>query len=187
MKVKKTSIDECFEIEPKINKDKRGYFYESFNKNVFFKKTGVKTEFVQDNQSFSKKGVLRGLHLQNGKHAQAKIVSVLQGKVLDVAVDLRTNSETFGKVYSSLLSAENKRQLFIPRGCAHGFVVLSETALFFYKCDNYYHRESEAGIIYNDKDLMIDWQLPEDELIISEKDLVLPRFKDYISQYSEVE
>ena len=114
------------------------------------------------------------------------MVSVLKGKVLDVAIDLRKDSETFGQVYRTLLSEENKKQLFIPRGCAHGFVVLSETCLFFYKCDNYYHKASEAGIIYDDRDLGIDWQLAKDELIISDKDLVLPSFKDYISEYSEV-
>ncbi|MFC6860971.1 dTDP-4-dehydrorhamnose 3,5-epimerase [Zunongwangia atlantica] len=187
MKVKRTSIEGCFEIEPKIINDKRGYFYESFNKKVFQQETGINTEFVQDNQSFSQRGVLRGLHLQEGDFSQAKLVSALQGKVLDVVVDLRKGSKTFGEVYSTLLSEENKKQLFVPRGCAHGFVVLSETALFYYKCDNFYNKEAEAGIIYNDKDLGIDWHLSEEELIISDKDLVLPSFKDYISQYSEVQ
>ena len=187
MKVVQTNIDGCFEIEPKLIYDRRGYFYESFNQRRFKESTGLDIEFVQDNQSFSEKGVLRGLHLQEGHHAQAKLVSVLKGNVLDVAVDLRKGSKTFGEVYSTLLSEENKKQLFVPRGCAHGFVVLSETALFYYKCDNFYNKEAEAGIIYNDKELGIDWQLSEEELIISDKDLVLPSFKDYISQYSEVQ
>ncbi|WBL27213.1 dTDP-4-dehydrorhamnose 3,5-epimerase [Zunongwangia sp. HGR-M22] len=182
MEVKRTSIEGCFEIEPKIIKDKRGYFYESFNKNLFQKKTDVNTEFVQDNQSFSQKGVLRGLHMQTGKYAQAKLVSVLKGKVLDVAVDLRPNSPTFSKIFSSILSEENKKQLFVPRGCAHGFVVLSETALFYYKCDNFYNKESETGIIYNDPQLSIDWQLQDDELIISEKDKMLPSFNEFLEQ-----
>tara|TARA_B100001079_G_scaffold42405_1_gene33618 strand:- start:4136 stop:4699 length:564 start_codon:yes stop_codon:yes gene_type:complete len=186
MEVLETNINGCFEINPKLIYDSRGYFYESFNAARFREKTGLDIQFVQDNQSFSERGVLRGLHLQKGIHAQAKLVSVLKGKVLDVAIDLRKDSETFGQVYRTLLSEENKKQLFIPRGCAHGFVVLSETCLFFYKCDNYYHKASEAGIIYNDKDLGIDWQLAKDELIISDKDLVLPSFKDYISEYSEV-
>jgi dTDP-4-dehydrorhamnose 3,5-epimerase len=133
--------------------------------------------FVQDNQSFSTKGVLRGLHYQTGIHAQAKLVRVLQGKVLDVAVDVRPYSATFGQHISVLLSGENQTQFFVPRGFAHGFLVLSETATFFYKCDNFYNKESEGGIIFNDLQLGIDWQFPETDLLISEKDQLLPTFE----------
>ena len=151
---------------------------ESFNENTFQNGTGQKVHFVQDNQSFSSRGVLRGLHYQTGEHAQAKLVRVLQGEVLDVAVDIRPESETFGQHVAVLLSAENQKQLFVPRGFAHGFIVLSETATFFYKCDNFYNKESEGGIIFNDASINIDWQLSENELLISEKDLVLPLLKD---------
>lgn len=165
-------------LEPTIFLDARGYFMESFNENTFEKGTGNRVHFVQDNQSFSSKGVLRGLHYQTGEHAQAKLVRVLQGEVLDVAVDIRPESETFGQHVAVLLSAENQKQLFVPRGFAHGFVVLSETATFFYKCDNFYNKESEGGIIFNDATINIDWQLPESELLISEKDSVLPQLKE---------
>ena len=151
---------------------------ESFNENTFQNGIGQQVHFVQDNQSFSSRGVLRGLHYQTGEHAQAKLVRVLQGEVLDVAVDIRPESATFGQHVAVLLSAENQKQLFVPRGFAHGFVVLSETATFFYKCDNFYNKESEGGIIYNDDSMKIDWQLPENELLISEKDLVLPLLKE---------
>jgi len=169
-----TKLKGCFIIEPKIIVDERGYFMESFNEKTFC--DGVKSEvkFVQDNQSFSSKGVLRGLHYQCQEHAQAKLVRVLQGEVLDVAVDIRPDSETYGQYISVLLSAENQTQFFVPRGFAHGFLVLSETATFFYKCDNFYNKESEGGIIYNDKNINIDWQFPFDNLIISDKDKVLP-------------
>lgn len=151
---------------------------ESFNEARFEAGTGIKTHFVQDNQSYSTKGVLRGLHYQTGEHAQAKLVRVLQGEVLDVAVDIRPGSATYGKLVAVLLSAENQKQLFVPRGFAHGFIVLSDTATFFYKCDNFYNKESEGGIIYNDKSIGIKWGLPEDELIISEKDTILPTFEN---------
>jgi dTDP-4-dehydrorhamnose 3,5-epimerase len=134
-------------------------------------------EFVQENESFSSKGVLRGLHFQKGVYAQAKLVRVVQGAVLDVAVDLRQDSSTYGQHFSIELSSENKKQLFIPRGFAHGFVVLSDTALFSYKCDNYYNKASESGIIYNDLTLNIDWKLPDDQLQLSKKDLELAGFK----------
>ena len=168
----------CFEITPTIFKDDRGYFLESFNEKTFFEKTNHKVHFVQDNQSFSSKGVLRGLHYQTGDDTQAKLVRVLQGEVLDVAVDIRPSSPTYGKLHTVILSAENHKQLFIPRGFAHGFLVLSETALFFYKCDNFYNKESEGGILYSDKTLNIDWQLHTDQLIISDKDKVLPNFQN---------
>ena len=169
-----TKLQDCFILEPKIFEDHRGYFFESFNQNQFNTLTNTNTTFVQDNESFSTKGVLRGLHYQTGEHAQAKLVRVIKGSVLDVAVDLRKNSPTFSQYVAVELTETNKIQLFIPRGFAHGFVVLSETAIFSYKCDNFYNKESEGGIIYNDPSLNINWQLPEDFLIVSEKDLVLP-------------
>ncbi len=171
---KETKLKGCFIIEPKIIRDERGYFMESFNENTFQKGVGQNVHFVQDNQSFSSKGVLRGLHYQTGEHAQAKLVRVLKGEVLDVAVDIRPNSETFGQYEAVLLSAENQTQFFVPRGFAHGFLVLSETAIFFYKCDNFYNKESEGGILYNDQTINIDWQFPLKDLIISEKDKIQP-------------
>jgi len=173
-----TKLDGCFIIEPALIKDERGYFMESFNEQKFEKETDIKTHFVQDNQSFSTKGVLRGLHYQTGEYVQAKLVRVLQGEVLDVAVDIRPDSKTYGEYISVVLSGENNRQFFVPRGFAHGFLVLSETATFFYKCDNFYNKESEGGIIYNDKRLGIDWGMDEKDLIISEKDKVLPSFEN---------
>jgi len=174
MSIVKTTLKDCYIIEPKVITDERGYFMESFNEQLFIEKTGIETHFVQDNQSFSTQGVLRGLHYQCGAYAQAKLVRVLQGEVLDVAVDIRPESETFGKYESVILSAENQRQFFVPKGFAHGFVVLSETATFFYKCDAYYNKESEGGILFNDEKLAIDWQFSLDKLIISEKDKVQP-------------
>ncbi|RBP34678.1 dTDP-4-dehydrorhamnose 3,5-epimerase [Oceanihabitans sediminis] len=174
MNVLETKLEGCFIIEPKIFEDKRGYFFESFNENKFNTLTGTSSKFIQDNESFSTKGVLRGLHYQRGVHAQAKLVRVIKGKVLDVAVDVRENSSTFGQYVTIELSEDNKKQVYVPRGFAHGFVVLSDTAIFSYKCDNYYNKESEGGIIYNDPTLNIDWQLPNNELVVSEKDIILP-------------
>ncbi|CAN1549538.1 RfbC dTDP-4-dehydrorhamnose 3,5-epimerase and related enzymes [Flavobacteriaceae bacterium] len=173
-----TKLEGCFIIEPKIIKDERGYFMESFNENTFQNGIGKPVHFVQDNQSFSTKGVLRGLHYQTGEHAQAKLVRVLQGEVLDVVVDIRPDSKTFGEYVSVLLTGENQTQFFVPRGFAHGFLVLSDTATFFYKCDNFYNKDSEGGIIYNDKSVNIDWQFPTENLIISEKDLILPTIEN---------
>ena len=173
-----TKLEGCIVIEPKIFNDERGYFLESYNENTFQKGIGKQIHFVQDNQSYSTKGVLRGLHYQTGDHAQAKLVRVLQGEVLDVVVDLRPDSKTYGEYVSVLLSAENQKQLFIPRGFAHGFLVVSDTATFFYKCDNFYNKESEGGIIYNDDSLNIDWKFPIEELIISDKDLILPKLEN---------
>lgn len=170
MNVIQTKLKDCFIIEPQIIKDERGYFFESFNERTFAEKTEIKVHFVQDNQSFSSKGVLRGLHYQTGAFAQAKLVQVLQGAVLDVAVDIRPESETYGRYVTAILSAENKNQMFIPRGFAHGFLVLSDTALFSYKCDNFYHKESEGGIAFDDSAIGIDWNFPKEQLIISEKD-----------------
>ena len=172
-----TKLEGCYIIEPKIINDDRGYFMESFNENTFQKGIGQTVHFVQDNQSFSSKGVLRGLHYQVGEYSQAKLVRVLSGEVLDVAVDIRPNSKTFGEHVSVLLTADNQTQFFVPRGFAHGFLVLSDTATFFYKCDNFYNKESEGGIIYNDKILNIDWGFSENELIISEKDKIQPVLK----------
>ncbi len=180
MEVHKTEIEGCFIIEPKISEDKRGYFFESYNQEQFELMTGAKPFFVQDNESLSTKGVLRGLHFQKGKHAQAKLVRVLDGEVLDVAIDIRPESNTFGKVVTIVLSSDNKKQMFIPRGCAHGFVTLSDSAKFSYKCDNFYNATSEGGIIYNDPTFHIDWILDEKDLIISKKDKFLPVFKEAV-------
>ena len=158
MIVKETNLEGCFIIKPKVIQDKRGYFLESFNQAVFKEGLNRDINFVQDNESFSSKGVLRGLHYQKGDYAQAKLVRVIKGKILDVVVDLRADSPTFSKHMSIELSEDNKTQLFIPRGFAHGFLVLSDTAIFSYKCDNFYNKASEGGIIYNDKDLNIDWK-----------------------------
>lgn len=174
MNVTKTKLEGCVIIEPKVFKDNRGYFFESFNQESFDKINNSKTLFVQDNESFSSKGVLRGLHYQIGQYAQAKLVRVVKGEVLDVAVDIRLKSKTFGQYVSVVLSEKNKKQLFVPRGFAHGFVVLSETAIFSYKCDNYYNKQSERGIIYDDPRLNIDWKLKNEEFILSDKDLLLP-------------
>ena len=178
MNATETKLKGCFILEPKVFQDKRGYFFESFNQQLFNTLTKTSTKFVQDNESFSTKGVLRGLHYQKGEHAQAKLVRVIKGKVLDVTVDIRKDSETFGKYVAIELSGINNKQLFVPRGFAHGFIVLSETAIFSYKCDNFYNKESERGVIYNDPTLNIDWQLPDSELIVSEKDMLLPKLKN---------
>ena len=177
MKVEETRLKGCYIITPRIFEDFRGEFFESFNKQKFQELTGVETTFVQDNQSVSKKGVLRGLHFQAGNYTQAKLVRVVQGEVLDVCVDLRESSETFGKYFSVVLDTKAQQQLYIPKGFAHGFLTLSERAIFHYKCDNYYHKESECGIIYNDKTLNIDWGISENNVIISEKDEKLPTFQ----------
>ena len=180
MIVKETNLEGCFIIKPKVIQDKRGYFLESFNQAVFKEGLNRDINFVQDNESYSSKGVLRGLHYQKGDYAQAKLVRVIKGKILDVVVDLRTDSPTFSKHMSIELSEDNKTQLFIPRGFAHGFIVLSDTAIFSYKCDNFYNKASEGGVIYNDKDLNIDWKLDEKEFIVSEKDLELPTLKEVV-------
>ena len=174
MTATETKLKGCFFIEPNVLKDTRGYFFECFNQNKFNELIGKDIDFVQDNESFSSKGVLRGLHFQTGDYAQAKLVRVIKGKVLDVVVDMRKNSPTFGEHFSIELSEDNKKQLFVPRGFAHGFIVLSDTAIFSYKCDNFYNKASEQGLRYDDPSLGIDWRLPSNEFIISEKDLVLP-------------
>lgn len=183
MTVEETYLKGCFVITPKVFQDDRGFFLESFNKLKFEKETGVYTNFVQDNLSKSSKGVLRGLHFQKDKFAQAKLVNVIKGKVLDVCVDLRKESSTFGKHFSIVLDNLNKKQLYIPKGFAHGFLVLENDTIFSYKCDDYYNKESESGIIYNDKYLDIDWRFSENQLIISEKDKQLPPYKSYINEH----
>ncbi|WP_185204975.1 dTDP-4-dehydrorhamnose 3,5-epimerase [Chryseobacterium sp. C3] len=178
MKIKETPLMDCYIIEPTIFEDDRGYFFEKFNEKKFEELTGMNGHFVQDNISKSSYGVLRGLHLQKGEHAQAKLVSCLEGKVWDVAVDLREDSPTFGKWFGIELTAENKTQLYIPRGFGHGFSVLSETAVFSYKCDNFYNKESEGSVKYNDPDLNIDWKISDSEAVLSEKDENAASFKE---------
>ncbi len=165
-----TKLKGCFILEPTVFEDERGYFFESYNENKFEQILGYKPTFVQDNQSKSSYGVVRGLHMQAGEYSQAKLVRVVEGAVIDVAVDVRPGSETYGQSIAVELSAENKRQLFIPRGFLHGFSVISKSAVFFYKCDNGYNKESEDGVYPLDKDLAIDWQIPVDEMILSDKD-----------------
>ena len=181
MELQKTPLKDCFLLKPNVFQDERGVFYETYNKTVFEKNTGLTVNFVQDNQSVSSKGVLRGLHFQNGDMAQAKLVRVIKGKVLDIVVDIRKDSETFGKSFSVILDDAENLQLFVPKGFAHGFITLSEKSIFSYKCDNYYDKTSESGIIYNDATLALDWYLPKEEFIISEKDLQLPSFREAVS------
>ena len=183
MKVSETHLEGCFVIEPKVFEDDRGSFFESFRKEVFEKKTGLKVDFIQDNQSISQKGVLRGLHMQKGEFAQAKLVRVVQGKVLDVAVDIRENSPTFGEHFSIELSSENNTQLFVPKGFLHGFATLENNTIVVYKCDNYYHKETELGVAYNDKELNIDWSLLASEIEVSDKDSKSPGFRTSMINY----
>lgn len=178
MTIENTPLKDCFILHPTVFEDERGYFYEKFNEQKFHELTGMNRHFVQDNISKSSYGVLRGLHLQKGEHAQAKLVSCLEGKVWDVAVDVRPDSPSFGAWYGVELTGENKVQFYIPRGFAHGFAVLSETAIFAYKCDNFYNKTSEGGILWNDPDLAIDWKLPLDKIILSEKDKIQKTFKE---------
>ncbi len=173
----KTDISGLLIFEPKVLEDDRGYFYEAYNEKKF-SEAGVNLKFVQDNQSKSSYGVIRGLHYQLNPFAQSKLVRVLQGNIIDVAVDIRNGSPTFGKHLSIELSAENNKQLFIPAGFAHGFSVLSETAIVLYKCDQFYNKESEGGIHFNDSSLNIDWQIPAGKEIVVEKDLKSPSLKD---------
>lgn len=180
MKVIETHLKGCFVIEPPFFKDNRGSFLICFNEEEFRNQTGLFTNFVLDNQSISQYGVLRGLHMQKGEFAQAKLVRVTHGKVLDVVVDARKNSPTFGESFSIILSSEDNKQLFIPRGFLHGFAVLENNTIFSYKCDNYYNFDAEVGVMYNDTDLKIDWMLKEDEIILSEKDKTLIKLKSLI-------
>ncbi len=182
MKITETNIEGLVIIEPKVFGDSRGYFMETFQKNTF-NSSVTETEFIQDNESKSSKGVLRGLHFQLPPYQQAKLVRVIEGEVLDVAVDLRKDSKTYGKHYSILLSGENKKQFFVPRGFAHGFVVLSETAIFSYKVDNLYAPTHDSGILWNDETLNIDWNIDIELLQLSEKDKNLSSFKDFNSPF----
>ena len=183
MNIIETGIEGLLVIEPKVHGDSRGYFLESYNK-LTYTANGLDYDFVQDNQSRSGYGVLRGLHYQNNPHAQAKLVRVLSGEVLDVAVDIRKGSPTYGKSFSLILTAEKQNMLMIPRGFAHGFVVLTETADFFYKCDNYYNKDSEGGIRYDDPSLGIDWMVPADKMLLSDKDKALPRLADAVNHFT---
>ena len=187
MNIIKTDIEGVLIIEPKVFGDARGYFFESFNQKGFKEQTGVDVLFVQDNESCSSKGVVRGLHFQLPPYAQSKLVRVVEGTVLDVAVDIRKWSPTYGKHVSVELSAENKRQFFLPKGFAHGFAVLSERAVFQYKCDEYYHPEAEGAIAWDDESLSINWQIPLEDVILSEKDRHHPLLKDspYLFDFHE--
>ena len=177
MTIEETPLSGCFVIQPRIFKDSRGYFFETFKRSCF-QDLNMNYDFIQDNESMSHKGVLRGLHYQIGTKAQAKLVRVIQGSVLDVVVDVRPGSDTFGRYFKIMLSGANKTQLLVPRGFAHGFLVLENNTIFSYKCDNAYHKESERGIIFNDKDINIDWGVSENELLLSDKDRQLPQLKD---------
>jgi dTDP-4-dehydrorhamnose 3,5-epimerase len=171
----KTDLPDIYLFEPLVFEDERGFFYESYNERIF-RQNHIDIKFVQDNQSFSRYGVVRGLHYQLEPHAQSKLVRVLQGTILDVIVDIRKGSPTYGKSLGVELSADNRKQLFIPKGFAHGFSVLSQTAEVMYKCDAFYNKDSESGIVYNDAALKIDWQIPAGRAIVSSKDLQLPDF-----------
>ncbi len=179
MRIEQTPLVDCFIVHEKVHGDARGYFIETFNQRDFNAASGLEILFVQDNQSRSSKGVLRGLHMQRGASAQAKLVRVLEGSVLDIAVDLRKGSPSFGQHFAIELTASNHKQFFVPAGFAHGFVVLSEAATFFYKVDKFYEPGNEVGIMYNDSALNINWQLPDNEIILSEKDKILGSFADY--------
>ena len=178
MNITETKLKGCFLIEPKLFTDQRGVFFEVFRKDELENKLGYEINLVQENQSISRKGVLRGLHFQKGNAAQAKFVTVTKGEVLDVVVDLRYGSQTYGEHFKIRLSDQNRNCLFIPRGMAHGFLALSDHTAFSYKCDNYYNPTEEGGIVFHDTDLNIDWELPISELLLSEKDLNLPTFKE---------
>src|SRR5690606_37415339 len=180
MKITETRLKGCFLIEPKLWQDERGYFFESYHQGKFQEETGVEIKFVQDNESKSKYGVVRGLHMQRGSFAQSKLVRVLKGSILDVAVDVRKDSPTFGAHFSIELNEENKKQLFIPAGFLHGFSVLSEEAIVYYKCDAFYDKDSEDGVNPLDSDLNIDWQIPRERMILSEKDEKAQSFKELI-------
>ena len=179
----KTPIRDLLVFEPRVFEDSRGYFFEAYNEQAFAAE-GVTIKFVQDNQSKSSFGVIRGLHYQLFPYAQTKLVRVLEGKIFDVAVDIRKGSPTFGQSFSIELSAENKKQLLVPQGFAHGFSVLSQSAVVLYKCDQFYNKESEGGIRYDDPELRIDWQVPAEKVMVSEKDLVLPTLADCTNNFT---
>ena len=181
MRIEQNPLQYCFIVHEKVHGDARGYFIETFNQRDFKAASGLDVQFVQDNQSRSSKGVLRGLHMQRGAAAQAKLVRVLEGSVLDIAVDLRKGSPSFGQHFAIELTSENRKQFFVPAGFAHGFVVLSDSATFFYKVDKFYEPGNEVGIMYNDADLNIDWKLATHEIILSEKDKILGSFAEYVA------
>lgn len=183
MEIIKTAIDGVLIIEPKVFGDNRGYFFESFNAREFAEKTGVNVNFVQDNESKSRYGVLRGLHFQYPPYTQSKLVRVVKGCVLDVAVDIRKGSPTYGKYVSCEMTEDNKRQFYVPKGFAHGFCVLSDEAVFQYKCDDFYHPEAEGAIAWDDPDLAIQWPIAANEVILSEKDMQHPCLKEFESPF----
>ncbi len=183
MEVIKTAIEGVFIIEPRVFGDARGYFFESFNAREFAEKTGVHVNFVQDNESMSHYGVLRGLHFQQPPYTQAKLVRVVKGSVLDVAVDIRKNSPTYGQHISVELTGENHLQFFVPKGFAHGFSVLSDEVVFQYKCDEFYAPQSEGALAWDDPDLAIDWRIPADKVLLSEKDRHHPNFRDFVTPF----
>ncbi|HET7116804.1 MAG TPA: dTDP-4-dehydrorhamnose 3,5-epimerase [Hanamia sp.] len=169
-------------FEPKVFEDNRGYFFESYNQKLFSGE-GVETNFIQDNQASSSFGVIRGLHFQKDPFAQTKLIRVLSGKIIDAVVDIRKNSPTYGKAYTIMLSGENKKQLLVPKGFAHGYSVISDKAEVFYKCDEFYHKESEGGIAWNDPSLNIDWQIPVDQIIVSDKDKLHPLLENSVYNF----
>ncbi|HRP89110.1 MAG TPA: dTDP-4-dehydrorhamnose 3,5-epimerase [Edaphocola sp.] len=177
MTIDSTPFEGCFIFTPDVFRDSRGYFFESFNERQFEEISGIKVSFVQDNQSFSKYGTIRGLHFQKGEFEQAKLVRVIKGEIFDVAVDLRPESPSYLKWFGLVLSEDNNKQLFIPKGFAHGFSVLSQEAIVLYKCDNFYNKEAEAGILYDDPTFNIDWQIALKDRVLSDRDLKLPFFK----------
>ena len=183
MNIVKTDIEGVLVVEPRVFGDERGYFFESFNERDFLEQTGIAVRFVQDNESCSRYGVVRGLHFQNPPCAQAKLVRVVEGRVLDIAVDIRHDSPTYGRHVAVELSGENKRQFYIPKGFAHGFAVLSESAVFQYKCDEYYHPEAEGAIAWDDPVLAIDWQIAPADVVLSEKDRHHPLFNDFVTPF----
>jgi dTDP-4-dehydrorhamnose 3,5-epimerase len=182
MEVLETSIPEVILFRPRVFSDARGSFFESYNQNSI-REIGITNIFVQDNQSQSSKGVLRGLHYQLGEYAQAKLVRVIKGSVYDVAVDIRKGSPTYGKYFGAILSEENKLQMLVPRGFAHGFIVLEDETIFAYKCDNFYHKASEGGIIWNDSSIGIDWQMDTKDILLSEKDEILPNLENCLNDF----
>lgn len=182
MPILKTDFPDLVIFEPVVYEDSRGYFFESYNEKVYSAE-GIEIKFVQDNQARSTYGVIRGLHFQLAPHSQTKLIRALSGSILDVAVDLRKGSPTYGKVYTLELSAENKKQLLVPKGFAHGYSVISETAEVMYKCDAFYHKQSEGGLLYNDPKLGIDWQIPADKAIVADKDLRHPGIDNCVSNF----
>ena len=178
MTITKTNIEGCIVIDPTIFEDDRGVFFESYNNKNLERYLGKEIDFVQDNHSVSNKGVIRGLHYQKEPYSQIKLVRVIQGEVIDVVVDIRKNSKSFGEYFKIRLSGDNKKMLLVPGGLAHGFLALKDNTVFLYKCDQYYNKEAEGGIIYDDPDLGINWEFPKDQLILSEKDKELPLFKN---------